>query len=86
MLVNPITRGTWKQLYPGRCVRLPHLLVPGVGSPVLCGMSCCDLIRMHCRRILLDIGTGQYKSGSLPWFTEVYRQKGVEFNEIFGTE
>ena len=36
------------------------------------------------RHILLDIGTGMYESGSLPWFTDVYSQRGVNFAEIFG--
>lgn len=55
MLINPIERATWAQMYPGRA-------------------------------ILLDIGTGRYRSGSLPWFTEFYRQRGVEFDDIFGWE
>lgn len=37
-----------------------------------------------CRAILVDIGTGRYLSGSLPWFTDIYRQRGIEFSDIFG--
>jgi hypothetical protein len=53
------------------------------------GPSCRDwifdaLLLNQCRAILLDIGTGLYQSGSLPWFTEFYRQKNVEFNDILG--
>ena len=36
------------------------------------------------RRMLFDIGTGGYKSGSLPWLTEVYQRRGVQFDDIFG--
>ena len=32
----------------------------------------------------MDIGTRIYKSGSLPWFTDVYAQRGVDFDDIFG--
>lgn len=36
------------------------------------------------RHILVDIGTGRYKSGSIPWFTEIYEEKGATFDDIFG--
>ena len=36
------------------------------------------------RKYLLDLGTGMYSSGSLPWLEEVYERRGIRFDEIFG--
>ena len=36
------------------------------------------------RKYLFDLGTGNYSSGSLPWFTEVYGRRGISFDEVFG--
>ena len=36
------------------------------------------------RKYLFDLGTGQYLSGSLPWFNAIYSLRGIEFDEIWG--
>mmetsp|Transcript_1406 Transcript_1406/g.4195 ORF Transcript_1406/g.4195 Transcript_1406/m.4195 type:complete len:381 (-) Transcript_1406:736-1878(-) len=38
------------------------------------------------RKYLFDLGTGQYKSSSLPWLTHWYGSRGIVFDEIFGWE
>ena len=35
-------------------------------------------------KILLDLGTGKWSSGSLPWLTEKYAARGIEFDVILG--
>ncbi len=36
------------------------------------------------RKILFDLGTGRFSSGSLPWFLNIFKVKGIDFDEIFG--
>mmetsp|Transcript_3909 Transcript_3909/g.11347 ORF Transcript_3909/g.11347 Transcript_3909/m.11347 type:complete len:385 (-) Transcript_3909:471-1625(-) len=38
------------------------------------------------RKYLFDLGTGTWNSGSIPWLTQWYGQKGVVFDEIWGWE
>ena len=35
-------------------------------------------------KYLLDLGSGKWSSGSLPWLTEKYAARGIEFDVIFG--
>lgn len=37
-------------------------------------------------QVLFDIGTGRYKSGSLPWFMNIFEAKGIVFDEIYGAQ
>ncbi len=36
------------------------------------------------RKFLLDLGSGKWSSGSLPWLTEKYAARGIEFDVILG--
>ena len=36
------------------------------------------------KRYLLDLGTGKYSSGSLPWLVGAFRSRGLEFDAIYG--
>lgn len=38
------------------------------------------------RKFLFDLGTGRYRSGSLPWFIKMYKRKGITFDTIYGWE
>jgi len=35
-------------------------------------------------KYLFDLGTGKWSSGSLPWLTEKYSARGIDFDLIFG--
>ena len=35
-------------------------------------------------KYLLDLGTGKWSSGSLPWLTEKYAARGITFDVILG--
>ncbi len=36
------------------------------------------------RRYLVDVGCGDYRSGSMPWLFWVYAQRGILFDRVFG--
>ena len=37
------------------------------------------------RRYLVDVGCGDYRTGSMPWLFKVYAQRGILFDRVFGT-
>ena len=37
------------------------------------------------RRYLIDVGCGDYHSGSMAWLFRVYAQRGILFDRVFGT-
>ena len=36
------------------------------------------------RRILFDLGTGLYSSGSIPWLVDTFWERGIDFDAIYG--